>query len=83
MQQTLSPENLKATMASEPMKEALSGMIRSRDPARMTAGFAALDRYWNMDSWGFKAAFGEATLNHLQAWQGLKDSFTAPRLPSG
>jgi hypothetical protein len=80
MQQTLSPENLKATMASEPMKEALSGMIRSRDPARMTAGFAALDRYWNMDSWGFKAAFGEGTLNHLQAWQGLKDSFTAPEI---
>lgn len=80
MAQSLSPENFKATLASEPMKEALSGMIRSRDPTRMTAGFAALDKYWNMDSWGFKAAFGESTLNHLQAWQGLKDSFTAPEI---
>lgn len=80
MAQSLSPENYRATLASDPMKEALSGMIRSRDPARMTAGFAALDRYWNMDSWGFKSTFGEGTLNHLQAWQGLKDSFTAPEI---
>jgi hypothetical protein len=80
MDQSLSPENLKATLASEPMKEALSGMIRSRDPARMTAGMATLDRLWRVDPWGFKATYGGATLDHLQAWQGLKDSFAAPEI---
>lgn len=80
MAASLSPDNFKATMASDPMKEALSGMVRSRDPARMTAGFSALDKLWNMDPWGFKGTYGEATLNHLQAWQGLKDSFTAPEI---
>jgi hypothetical protein len=80
MAASLSPDNFKATMASAPMKEALSGMVRSRDPARMTAGFSALDKLWNMDPWGFEGTYGEATLNHLQAWQGLKDSFTAPEI---
>lgn len=76
----LSPETYRATMASPEMKEALSGMIRSRDPARMTAGFAALDKYWQQDSWGFESTFGGGALTHLQAWQGLKDSFTAPEI---
>lgn len=72
----LSPEVYRDTMASDPMKEALSGMIRSRDPVRMTAGFGALDRMWRTDPWGFQATFGEGSLTHLQAWQGLKDSFS-------
>jgi hypothetical protein len=80
MAQSLSPETLKATMASDPMKEALSGMIRARDPARMTAGMSMLDKLWNMDPWGFRAIYGGATTDHLQAWQGLKDSFTAPEI---
>lgn len=74
--QGLPPDVYKATMASDPMKAALTGMVHSRDPVRMTAGMVALDKYWEMDPSGFKTVFGDDPMTHLQAWQGLKDSFT-------
>lgn len=80
MASSLSPDNFKATMATPPMKEALSGMIRSRDPARMTTGMSTLDRLWRGDGWGFGDTYGEGTLNHLQAWQGMKDSFNSQEI---
>lgn len=76
LQTSLSPENYRATLTSKPMVEALSGMVRSRDPIRMTAAFEALDTLWQTDQWGFKTAFGEPMLDHLQAWHGMRESFT-------
>jgi len=77
MAQTLAPDNFKATMASPEIKDALIKMTNSSDPARMTLGMSTLDRIWRASPQDFKAVYGDGTLTRLQAWQGLKDSFTA------
>lgn len=72
---TLPKDDYLATMSSPAMKAALSGMVRSRDPDRQTAGFSAFDKMWRMDQWGFAKNFGDE-VDRLQAWQGLKDAYS-------
>ncbi len=65
-----------ATLADGPVKSALDGMIRSYDPERLDAAFAALDRAWRQDPQGFKGEFGDETMRRLQTWQALRDQKT-------
>lgn len=76
LQQQLPADVLSATMTSQPIRQALTGMISSRDPVRMHAAMSTMDSLWRSDPWGFEQTFGKPALNHLQAWQGLKDSFS-------
>lgn len=73
---TLPREIFVATVADKPVLEALDGMVRSGDPARLTAGMQALDAAFRLDPLGFKSAFGGETLTRLQTWQGLRGSLT-------
>jgi hypothetical protein len=79
MQQTLKPDIFRATMASDEMKQALGGMIRSHDPTRMTAGFETLDKLERMDASGFGRQFaGDYEL--LQAWQALRTFYPPDKI---
>lgn len=72
MRQTLTPENWRATMASEPVKNAVTEMARSNDPNRMTVGMMALDKMWTANAQDFEKDYGEHTLTRLLAWKGLQ-----------
>jgi hypothetical protein len=76
MQTALKPETFKATMESPEMKSALGGMIRSKDPARMTAAFSALDVLWRKDAVGFAKNFS-SDVEMFHAWLGLRTFMTA------
>lgn len=69
-----------ATLGSKPIAAAVTGMMSSKDPARMTAGMSAVDKLWRSNPADAKATFGDSAITKLQAWQGLKDSFSAAEL---
>jgi hypothetical protein len=71
LQANTSPENWRATMAVPAIKEAVTGMLNSNDPARMDAGGQAMDRLWSTNEPDFKRTYGEGALNRLMAWKGL------------
>jgi GH24 family phage-related lysozyme (muramidase) len=75
MQQTLKPDDFRATLATGPMKDALDGMIRSYDPVRLNAAMGVLDELWRKDPVGFSRQFDNET-RRLQAWQSWQDSAT-------
>lgn len=57
-----------AIIAQGPVKDALVGMSRSGDPAKMTAAFSALDAERRRDPVGFTKAFGKTVENRLEEW---------------
>lgn len=63
----------KETISDKPIADALNGMVRTYDPQKLDVGMSAMDRAYRADPIGFKAAFGETTLNRLQDWQARKD----------
>lgn len=67
--QVANPEAVTATLASEPIKAALNGMILTGDTRRMTAAFTTLDRLWQSNPQQFEASFGKDTFNKLAIWQ--------------
>jgi hypothetical protein len=69
-----------ATMAQKPITDAVTGMMSSKDPGRMSAGMAAVDKLWRTNPADAQATFGASAITKLQAWQALKDSFSAPEL---
>jgi len=69
-----------ATLAQKPVAAAVTGIMSSRDPARMAAGMAAADKLWRSNPADAQDALGSAAITKLQAWQGLKDSFTPVEL---
>lgn len=75
------PEDVyEATLAQKPVAAAVTGMMSSKEPTRMTAAMAAADKLWRTNPADAKEALGEAAITKLQAWQGLKGSFSSPEL---
>lgn len=77
---SLPPDIYKATMASEPMREAIGGLVRSYDPGKLNVAMTTLDRLWRGDPVGFKQAYGDETLRRLQTWQARKDALTPTQM---
>lgn len=69
-----------ATMASKPIADAVTGIMSSKDPNRMAAGMDAADKLWRANPADAQNALGAAAITKLQAWQGLKDSFSPAEL---
>lgn len=76
----LSPENYAATLAQKDIAAAVTGMMSSRDPVRMGAAMAAADKLWQASPSAAKEALGADAITKLQAWQGLKDTFSPAEL---
>src|SRR5262249_14400606 len=58
MARTLPNDVYAATMSSQPMQEALNGMIRTYDPAKQTAAFQTMEKLRRDDPLAF-AKFGD------------------------
>lgn len=76
----LAPDVSMATLTSKPIAEGITGMIFSRDPARMEVGMTALDKVWRLNPQAAEAAYGAKIIDRLQIWQGLRDSFNATEI---
>lgn len=69
-----------ATLAQKPVAGAVSSMMSSKDPQRMSAAMAAADKLWRASPADASEALGPAAITKLQAWQGLKGSFGSTEL---
>lgn len=69
-----------ATLAQKPVANALTGMMGSKEPNRMTAAMSAADKLWRANPADASEALGPAAITKLQAWQGLKGSFGSAEL---
>jgi hypothetical protein len=65
-----------ATLAQKPVAAALSSMMGSKEPARMSAAMQAADKLWRTSPADAKEALGDAAITKMQAWQGLRGTFT-------
>jgi Phage tail lysozyme len=66
-----------ATLSQKPVADAITGMMGSKDPVRMTAAMQSVDRFWRDSPAGAEAAFKETGITKMQAWQGLRGQFDA------
>lgn len=79
LQANLSSDNWRATMAVPAVKDALTDMLNSNDPARMDVGGQAMDRLWSTNEADFKKTYGDGALTRLMAWKGLSALTSAER----
>lgn len=64
---SLPPDQFGAILAQAPVRDALIGMSRSGDPAKMTAAFSALDAERRRDPEGFNKKFPSVE-DRLEVW---------------
>lgn len=64
---SLPPDQFGALLAQAPVRDALIGMSRSGDPAKMTAAFSALDAERRRDPEGFNKKFPSVE-DRLEVW---------------
>lgn len=76
MAQKLPADIYTATIADKPIKDALDGMVRSYDPARLNTAMGVLDNMRQRDPLGFDRTFGADTHKRLDKWRARKDSLT-------
>lgn len=69
-----------ATLAQKPVAAAVTGMMGSKDPVRMSSAMQAVDKLWRESPADAEATFGKAALTKLQAWQGLRGTFNAAEI---
>lgn len=77
---TLPTDIYQATISQKPVKDALTGMMGSRDPVRMSAAMQAADKFWRDAPADAEAALGSKAMTKLQAWQGLQGTFNAAEI---
>ena len=77
MASSLTPETLKATLSSGPIKEALSGAILSSDPIKHSTAMQQLDLLSERVSMPeLESTFGPDAVDRLQDWQAKVRYFT-------
>lgn len=73
--QGLKPDEMKMLLDQKGFVDTVSGMMSSKDPARMTSAMSVVDKIWRDNAVEAETKLGPAAITRLQAWQGLKDSF--------
>jgi hypothetical protein len=77
MASSLSPETLRATLTSKPIKEALTGAILSSDPVKHATAMQQLDLLSSKVSMPeLESDFGKDAVDRLQDWQAKVRYFT-------
>ena len=69
-----------ATLADKPITNAVTGMMGSKDPVRMSAAMQAADKLWRDSPAQAKAVLGDAAITKMQAWQALRGTMNAAEI---
>jgi muramidase (phage lysozyme) len=77
---SLRPEEMKRLLDQKEFADSLTGMMSSKDPARMTSAMSVVDKLWRDNPATAEDKLGKPAITRLQAWQGLKDSFSPQEL---
>lgn len=76
LQTSLKPPEYAATMASEPIKNAVIGMAGSGDPVKMGAAMTAMSALYQRDPNAFRQAYGEQASTMFHAWEAMRNQLT-------
>ena len=76
----LKPDEVNRLVGEKGFANALTGMMSSKDPVKMSAAMSVVDRLWRDNPAVAEASLGAPAVTKLQAWQGLKGSFNAVEL---
>lgn len=77
----LKPDELKLALNQRTeLRDSLTGLMLSKDPARMNTAMGAVDLLWSQNAAEAEVMFGKEAITRLHAWLGLKDSFDAQEL---
>lgn len=69
-----------ATISQKPVRDAIAGMMASKDPVRMSAAMQAADKFWRDNPTEAEGAFGKSAMTKLQAWQGMRGQFNSTEI---
>jgi muramidase (phage lysozyme) len=76
----LRPEEVNTLLGEKGFANAVTGMMSSKDPVKMSTAMSVVDKLWRDNPAQAEGALGNPAITKLQAWQGLKGSFSAPEL---
>ena len=76
----LRPEELNTLLGQKGFANALTGMMSSKDPVKMSTAMSVVDKLWRDNPAQAESTLGNPAITKLQAWQGLKGSFNAAEL---
>lgn len=76
----LRPEEVNTLLGEKGFANAVTGMMSSKDPVKMSTAMSVVDKLWRDNPARAETNLGNPAITKLQAWQGLKGSFSAPEL---
>ena len=76
----LRPDDLHTLLEQKGFTDTLTGMMSSKDPVKMSTAMSVVDKLWRDNAADAEETLGGAAITKLQAWQGLRGTFTAPEL---
>ena len=76
----LRPEEMNTLLEQKDFAGALTGMMSSKDPVKMSTAMSVVDKLWRDNPAQAESSLGNPAITKLQAWQGLKDLFDAADL---
>jgi hypothetical protein len=76
----LKPDELNTLLGEKGFANALTGMMSSKDPAKMSTAMSVVDKLWRDNPAQAEGTLGGPAVTKLQAWQALRGSFSATEL---
>lgn len=76
----LRPEEMNTLLGQKGFADALTGMMSSKDPVKMSTAMSVVDKLWRDNPAQAESTLGNPAITKLQAWQALKGSFDATEL---
>lgn len=76
----LKPEEVNTLLEQKEFANAVTGMMSSKDPVKMSAAMSVVDRLWRENPAHAENTLGNPAITKLQAWQALRGSFDATEL---
>ncbi|MDI3563565.1 hypothetical protein [Bradyrhizobium sp. Arg816] len=76
----LKPEEMNTLLGEKGFANAVTSMMSSKDPVKMSTAMSVVDRIWRDNPAQAEETLGKPAVTKLQAWQGLRGSFNAAEL---
>jgi muramidase (phage lysozyme) len=76
----LKPEEVNTLLGEKGFTNALTSMMSSKDPAKMSTAMGVVDKLWRDNPAQAEGSLGGPAVTKLQAWQALRGSFNAEEL---
>jgi hypothetical protein len=80
MANVLKPDEMNKLLDAKEFRDSVVGMQASIDEPKMTASNSVVEKLWRANPALAESSLGAKSIERMQAWQALKDTFEAPEL---